>query len=105
MSSGKYTGYSNKQASKKDEEDLKQYEAATTASTNTTAKKSASLESKLKDAGVDLNTFALGTEEYRKKVLKEDYDELKISEGWTYGTYCKDNYHWDTVKQSCVANE
>ncbi len=98
MSSGKFTGYSH--ASKKDETDLKQYEAAAS-----TKKKSLSLESVLKDRGVDLNTFALGTEEYRKRVLKNDYDEVKLSEGWTYGTYCKDGYHWDTVKQTCVKNE
>jgi hypothetical protein len=34
--------------------------------------------------GVSFATFANGTEEYRKRVLKDQYDEFKQKYGWLY---------------------
>ena len=74
--------YSYKKSTAKDEEDLKEYQTKATATEKKEEPKT--LRKALDKKDIDLAVFANASEEYRKRVLKDDYDEFKERYGWLY---------------------
>jgi hypothetical protein len=75
--------YSYKKASKKDEEELKEYVEAK-AEVQESKTDSKGLQKALEKEGIDYATFANSDEYYRKRVLKDKHADLKLKHGWTY---------------------
>jgi hypothetical protein len=70
-----------KKSSKKDEEDLKEYvEAKATIA----AEPSTDVKGLQKELGGSFSAFANSDENYRKRVLKEEYAAKKLKYGWQY---------------------
>lgn len=64
-------------------------EKETTTSTGTTSTTSTKIDVKglkeaLKGKGIEFSQFAVSEENWRKRALKEDYQELKTKIGWRY---------------------
>lgn len=73
---------SYKKSTAKDEEDLKEYTSSK--AKETTAKKQTSLEDKLKELDIPYSQFKGADELFRKRCLKENYQEVKNEYGWQY---------------------
>jgi len=73
---------SYKKATKKDEQELKEYTKAVAEEQPSTDTKG--LQKALEKQGVDYTTFAKAEESWRKRALKEDYSALKLKHGWLY---------------------
>ena len=82
--------YKYKAATKKDEQDLKEYTAAVEEQKEekTEAVKSGgdnkALTKELEKRGIPFITFSLSDEGHRKRLLKDDYQSLKDKYGWQY---------------------
>lgn len=64
-------------------------EKETTTSTGTTSTTSTKIDVKglkeaLKKKGIEFSQFAVSEETWRKRALKDDYQELKTKIGWRY---------------------
>ena len=72
-------------ASKKDEEDLKQYTKAKETATETEEQPAKTdVKGLQKELGANFTSFALGDENYRKRMLKDEYAAKKLKYGWLY---------------------
>jgi len=73
-------------ASKKDEEDLKQYTKAKETTATETEEQPAKTDVKglQKELGANFTAFANGDENYRKRMLKDEYAAKKLKYGWLY---------------------
>ena len=72
---------SYKKATKKDEEELQAY---TTAKATVEAEPKTDVKGLQKELGNSFSAFANGDENYRKRVLGEDYAAKKLKYGWLY---------------------
>jgi carbamoylphosphate synthase small subunit len=70
-------------ASRKDEQDLKEYQAVKTEQAVGKVDTKA-LEKELTEKGVPYSQFANSEESWRKRALKEDYAEMKLKHKWLY---------------------
>jgi hypothetical protein len=71
-------------ASKKDEEELKEYTKAKATIAEEPKADVKGLQKALEKEGIDYATFANSDEYYRKRVLKDKHADLKSKYGWTY---------------------
>lgn len=67
-------------ASKKDEQDFKEYNKAK--AEEQPAK--TDVKGLQKELGINFTAFALGDETYRKRMLKDEYAAKKLKYGWLY---------------------
>jgi len=73
---------SYKKSTKKDEEDLKEYSKA---KTEVAAEEpSTDVKGLQKELGNSYTAFANSDENYRKRILKEEYAAKKLKYGWLY---------------------
>jgi len=73
------------------------------------------LKEDLKELGIDVETFYKASEEYRKRVTKENYEKFKLKYQWQYDqpipdpdnppVDCGEGKHWDAVMAKCVDDE
>ena len=71
--------YGYKKATKKDEQELKEYQSKTEEQPKETG-----LEEALKKKESSLQQFATADEIKRKKICGDDYAEMKLKYGWKY---------------------
>jgi hypothetical protein len=80
---------------------------------DTLKKQNEELKKEVEAADVNFIEFTRGSEEYRKRVLKENYEKFKEKYQWQYGqtipvpgvpptTECPEGQHWDEVMSKCV---